>query len=340
MLGELAEERGAGAVDGGGGGAHDHELRIGGLAQDRGADVVALDEPCGRGLAGVRAHERAQGPLGLRTDGRVERWRDDVQHGELGVEGRAQRGGEAQRQLGVRPAADRRHDAPHLADAALLDDRDVAGPFAHDLVDGRAEDGLGRRHRTRPRWPAGVGPPQPKRMRSASSSAASSTMPSAARRPMRTTVRRSTPSGANSSTRCSRRRAWRARVAPSESGTPSGTSTMESAVSVPPSRRSAAPMRTRSAAVRGLASGMRMRPGSGRSRSLDAGRPASAPTKLGLGQLEGARLALHEGLGLVRRQLPRLDDQAGDPPEVDRHQRGDERARPPRRPSRTAMARS
>ena len=29
-------------------------------------------------------------------------------------------------------------------DAALLDDRDVAGRVAHDLVDGRAEDGLGR----------------------------------------------------------------------------------------------------------------------------------------------------------------------------------------------------
>ncbi len=38
-------------------------------------------------------------------------------------------------------------------------------------------------------------PPQPKMTRSASSSVAISTMPSAARRPMRTTVRRSTPSG-------------------------------------------------------------------------------------------------------------------------------------------------
>ena len=47
--------------------------------------------------------------------------------------------------------------------------------------------------------------------RSASSSAASSTMPSAARHPMRTTVRRSTPAGANSSTRWSSRRACRAR---------------------------------------------------------------------------------------------------------------------------------
>ncbi len=105
-------------------------------------------------------------------------------------------------------------------------------------------------------------PPQPKMIRSASSSAASSTMPSAARRPMRTTVRSSTPGGANSSTRCSRRRAWRALVAPSERGMPSGTSTMPSAVRMPPCGINAAPILTRSAAVRGLASGIRIRSGS------------------------------------------------------------------------------
>ncbi len=166
-------------------------------------------------------------------------------------------------------------------------------------------------------------------------------MPSAARRPMRTTVRRSAPAGANSSTRCSSRRACRARVAPSDSGMPSGTSTIDSAVSEPPGASSAAPMRTRSAAVRGLASGMRI----ARQRRARAHRrgdalpsvgggalaPATAASpaldELRLGQLEGACLALHERLGLLGGHLAGLDDEAGDPPEVERHQRRHERAR-------------
>ena len=49
--------------------------------------------------------------------------------------------GETERQLRVRPAADRDEDAPDLLRAALLDDRDVARRVAHDLVDGRREDG-------------------------------------------------------------------------------------------------------------------------------------------------------------------------------------------------------
>ena len=44
-----------------------------------------------------------------------------------------------------------------------------------------------------------------------------------------------------------------------------------------------------------------------------------------LEQLELAGLALHPVLGLVRRDVPVLDDEAADPPEVDRHEGGDER---------------
>ena len=45
--------------------------------------------------------------------------------------------GEADRQLGVRSAADRDQDALDVPRAALLDDRDVAGRLADDLVDRR-----------------------------------------------------------------------------------------------------------------------------------------------------------------------------------------------------------
>ena len=63
----------------------------------------------------------------------------------------------------------------------------------------------------------------------------------------------------------SRRRAVRAWVAPSDSDTPSGTSTMPRAViSVARPLLTPAPMRTRSRAVRGLASGSRMRYGARR----------------------------------------------------------------------------
>jgi len=46
-------------------------------------------------------------------------------------------------QLGVWTAANRRQDAPHVLHAALLDDGDVAGRLADDLVDRRAEDRFG-----------------------------------------------------------------------------------------------------------------------------------------------------------------------------------------------------
>ena len=118
-------------------------------------------------------------------------------------------------------------------------------------------------------------PPQPKMIRSASCSAAASTIPSAAWRPIRTIGWIVVPSGAKSSTRWSRRRAWRARVAPSDSGMPSGTSTMPSAVSSPARRsRSDAPRRTSSSAVSGFATGIRIRAGSGERVAIRSDRPS------------------------------------------------------------------
>src|SRR5512146_2708549 len=193
------------------------------------------------------------------------------------------------------------------------------------------------------RVPAGALPPQPNTMRSASSSAAASTMPSAAWRPMRTIGWIGVPCGTKSRTRCSRRRAWRARVAPSERAIPSGTSTMPSAVSSPPrgSRRSA-PRRTSSSAVAGLATGMTTRIGSGSLMTWDsryagarvarAVRPAgpSVPAleEVGLQALELTGLALDALLRPLRRQVTILDDEARDAPEVDRHEGRDEGVEP------------
>ncbi len=87
---------------------------------------------------------------------------------------------------------------------------------------------------------------------------------------------------------------------------------------------------------------MRIRPGSG-VRGLTGGprrarrhrRPPPAPPgprglrpalrEVWLEQLELAGLALDALLGLVRGHVAVLDDEAGDPPEVDRHERGDQR---------------
>ena len=123
------------------------------------------------------------------------------------------------------------------------------------------------------------GPPQPKMTRSVPSSPTASITPSAARRLMRTMVRISTRSSSpKSSTRCSRRRAVRAWVAPCDRETPSGTSTMPSAViSVARPLLTPEPMRTRSRAVRGLASGSRMRYGARRRGGIRVpGRPRRA----------------------------------------------------------------
>ena len=54
------------------------------------------------------------------------------------------------------------------------------------------------------------------------------------------------------------------------------------------------------------------------------GRALPALDEIRLGQLEDARLALDKRLGLIGRQLCRLEDEAGDAGEVERHERRDE----------------
>ena len=80
--------------------------------------------------------------------------RHDVQHHHLRPEALAQVAGQAHRQLGVRPAADRHQDRAHVVEAALLDDRDVARRLAHHRVDRRGED-------RRPVAPRTRAPPRP-----------------------------------------------------------------------------------------------------------------------------------------------------------------------------------
>ena len=117
------------------------------------------------------------GPDRHRDPGRDE-VEDDDRRAVIGRDGV----GEAQGELGVGAAADRDEDALDLARPALLHDGDVARRVADDLVDRRRED----RRAVPASRPAGVLPPQPKMMRSASCSADASMMPSAAWRPMRT----------------------------------------------------------------------------------------------------------------------------------------------------------
>ena len=95
-----------------------------------------------------------------------------------------------QGELGMGTAADRDEDPADVARAALLDDRDVARRLAHGLVD------RGRDHGPPPSRCGPDLPPQPKIMRSASCSAAASTMPAAAWRPIRTNGWITVPSGA------------------------------------------------------------------------------------------------------------------------------------------------
>ena len=152
---------------------------------------------------------------------------------------------------------------------------------------------------------------------------------------MRTAVRTSTDgSSRKSGTRWSSRRASRARLAPSASDTPSGTSTMPSAVISVGRGARWEPMRIRSRAVRGLASGMRIRYGP-RRRPIrsSAGRRPLAVARPGLPGadeprlevLELAGLALDQPLGLLIGHLPRLVDEAGGAAEVEAGQPGQQR---------------
>ncbi len=112
-----------------------------GLAQDRGPHVGGLPQHLLGSAGDVLADERGQRVLGLRADRLGHAGGDEVHDGDRGSVAVGQRIGEPQGQLGVRPAADRNEDPADLVGPALLDDGDVAGQFADDLVDG------GRDHR-------------------------------------------------------------------------------------------------------------------------------------------------------------------------------------------------
>ena len=155
-LGQRAEQvRLAVGATGLGRGAHDQQVRLLGLAQDRVADVRRLAQDRLAATADVLLDEGRQGALGLGPDGERDARRDEVEDDDRRVVVAGDGVGVAQRELGVRPAADGHEHAPDLDRSALLDDRDVARRFAHDLVDRRRED-----HRPRP-VTGSAGPPAP-----------------------------------------------------------------------------------------------------------------------------------------------------------------------------------
>ena len=196
-LGHRAEQVGRAVDRGRRGGAHDDDVRVVRLAQDRGADVRGLAHERVDLALDVLPDERRQRALGLGADGERDPGRDDVERGESCAVALGDRARDVERQLGVRAAADGHDDALEVADAALLHDGDVARRLAQDLVDRRRERA---RQAGAVRRPPGDLPPQPKTMRSASSSAATSTMPSAACRPIRTIGWMRVPSGTKSRT--------------------------------------------------------------------------------------------------------------------------------------------
>jgi hypothetical protein len=89
----------------------------------------------------VLLDERVQGPFRLGPDRHRDPGRNQVEHDDRRAVVRRDGIGEAHRELGVGATAYRHEHAPDLTRATLLDDRDVAGGFARDLVDGRGEDG-------------------------------------------------------------------------------------------------------------------------------------------------------------------------------------------------------
>ena len=83
-----------------------------GLAQDRVADVGRLAQD-GLALAGdVLLDERGERPFRLGPDREGDAGRDEVEDDDRRVVVAGDRVGEAQRELGVRAAADRDEDAP------------------------------------------------------------------------------------------------------------------------------------------------------------------------------------------------------------------------------------
>ena len=126
--------------------AHDDEVGLLGLAQDRVADVGRLAQEGLAATVEVLLDERGQRALRLCPDRERDARRDEVEDDDRGTVEARDRVGVPDRELGVRAAADRHEDALDVLRAALLDDGDVARRVAHDLVDGRRED---RRSRCR-----------------------------------------------------------------------------------------------------------------------------------------------------------------------------------------------
>ena len=107
-LGQRAEQvRLAVGATGLGRGAHDHQVRLLGLAQDRVADVRRLAQDGLAATGDVLLDERRQGALGLGPDGERDARRDEVEDDDRRVVVAGDGVREAQRELGVRPAADR-----------------------------------------------------------------------------------------------------------------------------------------------------------------------------------------------------------------------------------------
>ena len=85
------------------------------------------------------AEELGEGMLGLGPDRQGDPRRDEMEDTDEGVMTGCDRVGIADRELGVRPAADRDDDPADLLRTTLLDDRDVGGRISDDLVDRRRE---------------------------------------------------------------------------------------------------------------------------------------------------------------------------------------------------------
>ncbi len=116
-----------------------------------GAHVRAARDDGPERLAGVLPHEAWRAPAPPATAGSGSRSAATTWSASTCASKHApERGREPERQLGVRATPDRHQDALDLGDAALLDDGDVTGRVAHDLVDGGAEHGLVAVRRGRP----------------------------------------------------------------------------------------------------------------------------------------------------------------------------------------------
>ena len=136
--------------------------------------------------------ERRERALGLGPDGEGDPRRDEVEDDDRRVVVAGDRVGEAERELGVRAAADRDEDPPDL----LATPRCLTTAMSHG--ESRTTSSIVGEKTVGPvpSRPPAARPPQPKMMRSASCSADASTMPSAACRPMRTIGWIVVPSGA------------------------------------------------------------------------------------------------------------------------------------------------